>query len=57
MAEVQTILNAAGYDAGPPDGRLGEKTRNGVKAAQQALGLPPDGFPTRDLLDRLRASR
>ena len=57
MAEVQALLNEAGYDAGPPDGRLGEKTRTGVRSAQQALGLAPDGFPTRDLLDRLRAGR
>lgn len=57
MAEVQTRLNRAGYDAGPADGRLGQKTRDGVRAAQIALGLAPDGFPTKELLERLRAGR
>jgi peptidoglycan hydrolase-like protein with peptidoglycan-binding domain len=57
MQEVQERLNAMGYDAGTPDGRLGELTRAGVKQAQLAFGLPADGYPTRELLDRLRASR
>ena len=55
LKELQTRLNAAGFDAGTPDGRLGEATRNGVRAAQLRLGMPADGFPTPDLLQRLRA--
>jgi lytic murein transglycosylase len=55
LREVQTRLAAAGIDAGTPDGRLGEATRNGVKAAQQRLGMPADGFPTPEFLVRLRA--
>ena len=54
MREVQERLNAMGYDAGEPDGRLGENTRAGVKQAQQKFGLPPDGYPTRQLLELLR---
>jgi lytic murein transglycosylase len=54
MREVQERLNAMGYDTGKPDGRLGETTRAGVKKAQQAYGFPPDGYPTRELLQRLR---
>jgi lytic murein transglycosylase len=54
MRELQERLNAKGYDAGTPDGRLGEITRAGVKQAQLAFGLPADGYPTRDLLERLR---
>ena len=54
MREVQERLNALGYDAGEPDGRLGEITRAGVKQAQQKFGLPPDGYPTRELLQVLR---
>ena len=57
MLEVQKLLNAQGYDAGEPDGRLGEITRAGVKKAQMAFGLPADGYPTRDLLDRLRSGK
>ena len=54
MREVQRRLNAMGHDAGEPDGRLGEITRKGVKQAQLALGLPADGYPTKELLQRLR---
>jgi peptidoglycan hydrolase-like protein with peptidoglycan-binding domain len=53
MLALQERLNALGYDAGDPDGRLGEKTRAGVKQAQLALDLPPDGYPTRELVERL----
>ena len=57
MQEVQERLNTIGYHAGTPDGRLGELTRAGVKQAQLAFGLPADGYPTGDLLRRLRGSR
>jgi peptidoglycan hydrolase-like protein with peptidoglycan-binding domain len=56
MREVQERLNALGYPAGVPDGRLGETTRSGVKQAQARYGLPPDGYPTRELLAALRKS-
>ncbi|MYZ48800.1 lytic murein transglycosylase [Propylenella binzhouense] len=55
LAALQTILNRSGYDAGAADGRLGEATRAGVRRAQLALGLPADGYPTAELLARLRA--
>ena len=54
MREVQERLNAMGYEAGAPDGRLGEITRAAVKRAQLAFDLPADGYPTRALLQRLR---
>jgi lytic murein transglycosylase len=54
LAEVQTRLATAGIDAGTADGRLGEATRNGVRAAQLRLGMAPDGFPTQEFLRRLR---
>ena len=57
MREVQERLNRAGIDAGTPDGRLGEITRAAVKQAQVAFGMPPDGYPTRDFLERLRQAR
>jgi lytic murein transglycosylase len=57
MREVQERLNARGWEAGEPDGRLGELTRNGVKQAQLAFDLPADGYPTRELLQRLREGR
>jgi lytic murein transglycosylase len=57
MRDLQQRLNALGYDAGEPDGRLGEVTRNGVKRAQLAFGLPPDGYPTAELLKKVREAR
>lgn len=57
MREVQERLNAMGYDAGTPDGRLGEITRAGVKQAQQKFGLPADGYPTQELLGLLRKAK
>ena len=57
MQEVQERLNAMGHAAGDPDGRLGELTRAGVKQAQFAFDLPPDGYPTRELLQKLRGAK
>jgi lytic murein transglycosylase len=54
MKEVQQQLARLGFDAGTLDGRLGEATRAGVKQAQLRFGLPPDGYPTRELLEMLR---
>jgi lytic murein transglycosylase len=54
MREVQERLNALDYEAGEPDGRLGEITRAAVKRAQMKFALPPDGYPTRELLQLLR---
>ena len=56
LREVQERLNRMGFDAGPPDGRLGQKTRDGVRAAQLHFRLPPDGYPDAELLKRLRGS-
>jgi lytic murein transglycosylase len=54
MRELQERLNAMGYDAGEPDGRLGEITRAATKQAQQLFSLPADGYPTQELLTLLR---
>lgn len=54
--EVQHRLNALGYDNGEPDGRIGTKTREAVKTYQAHHRLMPDGYPTPDLLARLRVA-
>ncbi len=51
---LQTALNARGFDSGTPDGAMGPATRRGVRQYQLSLGLPADGYPTLDLLQRLR---
>jgi membrane-bound lytic murein transglycosylase B len=49
----QSDLQKLGYDIGALDGVLGHKTRAALRLYQKAHGLPPDGFPTVDLLDRM----
>jgi hypothetical protein len=55
--EVQQILERRGYDVGRVDGVLGLKTRVAIRDAQIKFGLPADGWPTAELLARLRAGR
>jgi len=54
IEEMQALLNAKGYDAGKPDGLVGPQTRQALRAYQAAEGLPADGYPTKDVIDRLR---
>jgi lytic murein transglycosylase len=54
MKEVQQLLNKHGFDAGEADGKLGAGTRAAVKKAQLKFGMPPDSWPTAELLSRLR---
>ena len=53
--ELQTLLNSLGYNAGAPDGLFGSATRRAVRAFQTDQQLAADGFPTIDLLHRIRA--
>lgn len=52
--ELQSLLNARGFNAGKVDGIVGANTRNAIKAFQRSAGLIPDGYPSTALLDRLR---
>jgi lytic murein transglycosylase len=52
--ELQDRLGKAGFDPGGVDGRMGPKTVAAVKAFQKAHGLVPDGYPSLEVLDRLR---
>jgi membrane-bound lytic murein transglycosylase B len=54
VLEMQQLLNAAGVDAGVPDGILGSKTREAVRNYQLLRGLPLDGYPTYELLVSMR---
>lgn len=53
MKALQRKLAARGHDVGAIDGILGARTRDAVQKEQGRLGLPPDAWPTRTLLDRL----
>lgn len=50
---LQEGLKARGYNPGPVDGIIGANTRRAIRAFQQSLGLPADGYPTPALLELL----
>ncbi|MEM6310010.1 MAG: lytic murein transglycosylase [Pseudomonadota bacterium] len=51
---LQAGLNRAGFDAGEPDGVLGNKTATAIRGYQAANGLPVTGTPSPSLLARLK---
>ena len=52
--ELQRLLAALGLDTGGIDGILGAQSQIAIRAFQSAQNLPADGFPSMDLLVRLR---
>ena len=52
--EMQTRLGAVGFDPGGVDGKIGPLTIAAVRAFQRSAGLVPDGYPSLDILTRLR---
>jgi membrane-bound lytic murein transglycosylase B len=53
--EMQTLLNGLGFDAGTPDGSVGSRTRDAVRAFQLSKKLQPDSYVSYELLTSLRA--
>ncbi len=53
MKALQRKLQARGHDVGKIDGIWGGNTRIAVQKEQARLGLPADGWPTVELLNRL----
>ena len=53
--EMQNLLAGRGHAAGAADGIIGANTRGAIRAFQKTQNLPPDGFASSTLLDRLRA--
>ena len=50
MRALQRLLTARGFDTGGTTGILGANTRIAVQDFQAQVGLPPDGWPTPELL-------
>jgi membrane-bound lytic murein transglycosylase B len=50
---LQNALNSRGFDGGEPDGMAGNATRNALRRYQRSIGVPADGYPTLELLERL----
>jgi lytic murein transglycosylase len=52
---AQRALAALGFDPGAPDGLVGLKTRDALRAWQKARGLVADGYLSPDMVRRLKA--
>jgi|GEM_PF-466331 len=50
---IQTLLNAAGFDPGTPDGQWGPGSRNAMADYQASVGLPATGAPDRETLVKM----
>jgi hypothetical protein len=55
VRDLQTALNQRGFDSGTPDGMAGPATRDALRRYQRSVGLPADGYPNLELLQRLQA--
>ncbi|GBE43617.1 putative peptidoglycan binding domain protein [bacterium BMS3Bbin10] len=53
VRDVQSALAARGYNPGPADGKMGNKTRSAIRAFQNAQGLQPTGRIDQALLSAL----
>ena len=54
IAELQTALTRRGFATGAADGVMGPATREGLRRYQRSVGLPADGYPSAELLQRLQ---
>lgn len=54
LRDLQERLEKQGFDVGGADGTLGVQTRAAVKQVQLKLGMPPDSWPTAELIKAVR---
>jgi membrane-bound lytic murein transglycosylase B len=54
LQALQTALNQRGFASGAPDGLMGPATREGIRRYQRSVGLPADGYPDVDMIERLQ---
>ncbi len=54
IADAQRLLLAIGFGIGQPDGILGPRTRDAIRAFQLSVGMPTDARVSGELLGRLR---
>lgn len=57
VRDIQTALNARGYDAGPADGFYGARTGSAIRAYQRDNNLLVDGQASSALLQHIRDGR
>ena len=54
LRELQSLLNTAGYPTGKPDGMMGKKTRDAIRAYQKKNKLKADGYATPAMLNMMK---
>ena len=54
---IQQLLAKRGFDVGKIDGVMGAASRDAVRSMQVKYGMPADGYPTAELLMRLRGGQ
>jgi lytic murein transglycosylase len=54
LQALQEALALRGFDSGKPDGVMGPATREALRRYQRSIGVPADGYPTLELLQRLQ---
>ena len=52
--EMQRLLTARGFDTQGTDGIIGPNTVDAIRAFQASQGLPPDGYASHEILERLK---
>lgn len=57
VQEAQALLNGLGFNSGKPDGLIGSKTREAVRAFEQEIGQPQTGRIDQNLINLLKARR
>jgi len=53
IASIQELLTTLGYETGPADGMMGQRTRRAIVAFQRKAKLPADGQPSEALYRHL----
>ncbi len=53
IRRIQELLNRLGYDVGPADGKMGNRTANAIRLFQLQAGLPVNGQPSDAVLQLL----
>ena len=51
---IQLALEELGFDPGPPDGKMGPRTKSAIEIYQRRHELHDDGQPTQKLLDHIK---
>lgn len=56
VLDIQRMLTELGYQPGPVDGSMGERTRQAIRRYQSNTGLAVDGHPSESLRQHLRVT-